>query len=90
MTTIEFLQQWCGAADRNTIQLWKSKGLDLYLGFPGSSSGNESVCNAGEPGLIPGSGRSPGEWNGYPLQYSWASLVAQMVKNLPAMWETWV
>ena len=41
MTTIEFLQQWCGAADRNTIQLWKSKGLDLYLGFPGSSS----VCN---------------------------------------------
>ena len=40
--------------------------------------------------MIPGSGRFPGEWIGYPLQYSWASLVAQLVKNLPAMWETWV
>ena len=40
-------------------------------------------------GLIPGSGRSSGEGIGYPLQYSWASLVAQMVKNAPAMWETW-
>ena len=42
MTTIEFLQQRHGAADRNTIQLWKNKGLGLYLGFPGSSSGKES------------------------------------------------
>ena len=42
------------------------------------------------PGLISGSGRSPGEGTGYPLQYSWASLVAQTVKNLPAMQETWV
>ena len=40
--------------------------------------------------MVPGSGRSPGEGIGYPLQYSWASLVAQLVKNLPAMWETWV
>ena len=56
----------------------------------GSSVGNESACNAGDPGLIPGSGRSPGEGIGYPLQYSWASLVAQMVKNLPVMWKTWV
>ena len=40
--------------------------------------------------MIPGSGKSAGEGIGYPLQYSWASLVAQMVKNLPAMWETWV
>ena len=40
--------------------------------------------------MIPGSGRSPGEGIGYPLQYSWASLMDQMVKNLPAMWETWV
>ena len=40
--------------------------------------------------MIPGSGRSPGERIGYPLQYSWATLVAQMVKNLSAMWETWV
>ena len=44
----------------------------------------------GDLGLIPESGRSPGEGNGYPLQYSWAYLVAQMAKNLPAMWETWV
>ena len=56
-------------------------------GFPGSSAGRESTCNAGDPGLIPGSGRSPREGIGYPLQYSWASLVAQKVKNLPAMWE---
>ena len=54
-----------------------------------SSVGKESACNAGDPSLIPGSGRSPGEGTGYPLQYSWASLVAQLVKN-PAMWETWV
>ena len=40
--------------------------------------------------MIPGSGRSTGEGIGYPFQYSWASLVAQLVKNLPAMWETWV
>jgi len=51
-------------------------------GFPGSSAGKEFSCNAGEdPGLIPGSGRSPGEGIGYPLQYSWASLVAKMVKE---------
>ena len=59
-------------------------------GFPNSSGGKESDCNAGDAGSIPGSGRSPGEEIGYPLQYSWASLVAQLVKNLPAMWETWV
>ena len=58
--------------------------------FPDSSVGKESACNAGDPGSIPGSGRSAGEGKGYPLQYSWASPVAQMVKNLPAMWETWV
>ena len=55
-----------------------------------SSVGKESACSAGDPGLIPGSGRSPGEGIGYPLQYSWAFLVAQLVKNPPAMWETWV
>ena len=57
-------------------------------GFPDSSVGKESTCNAGGPGSIPGSGRSAGEGIGYPLQYSWASLVAQLVKSLPAMWET--
>ena len=60
------------------------------MGFPDSSAGKESAFNAGDPGLIPGLGRSPGEGIGYPLQYSWASLVAQMVKNLPAMQEPWV
>ena len=53
------------------------------LGFPGTSAGKEPVCNAGDPGLIPGSGRVPGEGMGYPLQCSWTSLVAQMVKNPP-------
>ena len=48
-------------------------------GFPGSSAGKESACNAGDPSLIPESGRSPEEGIGYPLQYSWASLVAQPV-----------
>jgi len=58
--------------------------------FPHSSAGKESTCNAGDPGSIPESGRSTGEGIGYPLQYSWASLVTQLVKNPPAMWETWV
>ena len=61
----------------------------VVLGFPGSSV-KAFTCNAGEPSSIPGSGRSPGEGLGYPLQYSWVSLVAQMIKNLPAMWETLV
>ena len=71
------------------------------MGFPGSSVGKESTCNAGVPSSIPGSERSAGEASrypldtgylgtGYPLQYSWASLVAQLVKNPPAMRETWV
>ena len=59
-------------------------------GFPHSSVGKESACDAGNPGSIFGSGRSAGEGIGYPLQYSWASLVAQLVKNLLAMWDTWV
>ena len=62
----------------------------LPLGFPDSSVGKESACNAGDPSLIPGSGRAAGEGIGYPLQYPWASLMAQLVKNPPAMWETWV
>ena len=57
--------------------------------FHDSSVGKESACNAGDPGSIPGLGRSPGKGIGYPLQYSWASLVAQKVKN-PSMRETWV
>ena len=62
-----------------------------YLkGFLDSSVGKESTCNAGHPGLIPESRRSTGEGKGYPFQYSWASIVAQLIKNLPVMWETWV
>ena len=62
----------------------------IYVGFPDSSVGKESTCNAGDPNSIPGLKRSPGEGIGYPLQYSWASLVAQLVKNLPTMLEIWV
>ena len=58
--------------------------------FPDGSVGKESTCNAGDPGSIPGLGRSAGEGIGCPLQYSWASLRVQLVKNLPAMQETWV
>ena len=60
------------------------------MGFPDSSVGKESICNAGDSGSIPVLGRYAGERIGYPLQYSWASLVAQLVKNLPTVWETWV
>ena len=60
------------------------------MGFPGNSAGRSSSCNGGDPSLISGTGRSPGEGIGYPFQYSWVSLVAQMVKNLPELRETWV
>ena len=56
-------------------------------GFPGHSAGKESTCNTGDPCSISGSGRSSGEGIGYPLQYSWVSLMAQLVKDPPAMWE---
>ena len=69
-------------------------GFDLHYtdkwGFPGGSDGKVSACSAGDLGSIPGWGRSSGEGKCYPLQYSWASLVAQLVKNLPAVRETWV
>ena len=57
----------------------------MFLSFPRGSDGEEFTCNAGDPGSIPRLGRSAGEGIGYPLQYSWASLVAQLVKNPPAM-----
>ena len=62
----------------------------VFMGIPGGSAEKESACNAGDPGSIPGLGGSAEEGIGYPLQYSWASLVAQLVKTLPAMRETWV
>ena len=58
------------------------------MGFPDSSVGIEYTWGAGDPGSNPGLGRSPGEGIGYPLQFSWASLVGEMVKNLPAMLDT--
>ena len=63
---------------------------DLLAVTYGVSIGKESTCNSRDPSLIPGSGRSTGDRIGYPLQYSWASLVAQLVKNTAAMRETWV
>ena len=64
--------------------------LEIEAGFPNSSTGKESTCNAGHPSSIPGLGRSTREGIGYLLQFSWVSFVAQLVKNLPAMQETWV
>ena len=92
----------CGVGGRGLWgPVWRGKGkvhrgVGLWRpckdgeGFPHRSVGKEYACNAGDSGLIPGLGRSPGEGIGYPLQYSWASLVAQLVKNQPAMWETQV
>ena len=72
------------------MQLRSSSSSLGTMGFPGNSASKESTCNSGDPGSIPGLGRSAGEGIGYPLQCSWASLVAQLVKNPPAMWKTWV
>ena len=71
---------------------WRRDRLStpVFMGFPGGSVGKESTCNAGDPSWIPGLGRSPGEGVGYPLQYSWASLVTQIIKNPPEIRETWV
>ena len=64
--------------------------MSTTMGFPVSAAGKKSACSARDPGSIPGLGRSSGEGIGYPLQYFWVSLVAQLVRNLPAMRETWV
>ena len=92
------LEVKCGLRRCTWVPGWQ--GVDCWLlfsvsltgqrGFPDSSVGKESTCNAGDPGSIPGLGRSTGEGIGYPLQYSWSSLVAQLGKNLPAIQETWV
>ena len=78
----------CNTLTASSFRIWNSSAE--FPGFPHSSVGKESACNAGDPSSIPGSGRSPGEGIGYSLQYSWASLVAQLAKNLDAMWEVWV
>ena len=91
--------QACGATEillhcqrkiQNGTATLENKLAISHRDFPDSSVGKESACNSGDPGLIPGLERAPGEGNGYPLQYSCASPVAQLIKNLPAMWETWV
>ena len=74
----------------STVTLCIFLNLSELWGFCHSSVGKVSACNVGDPGLISGSGRSTGEGIGYPLQYSWASLLAQLVKNSPTMQETWV
>ena len=82
----------------NLDSILKSKDITLLIkahivkamDFSDSSVGKESACNAGDPGSIPGSGTSPGEGIGSPLQCSWASPVAQLVKNPPAVRDTWV
>ena len=78
-----------GLSDKEAVQGFISANTCafFYMGYLClfRSAGKESPCNAGDPRLIRGLGRSPGEGIGYPLQYSWASLVAQMVKNLPVM-----
>ena len=93
-----FLVWW--SASRSQVYPMENTGRSLLMGnfcliifislspLLGSSC-KKCACNAGDTGSIPGPGRSTGEGIGYPLQYSWASLVAQIVKNLPAMWETW-
>ena len=60
----------------------------IAMGFLGISANKESTCSAGDPGFIPRSVNSDGEGTGYLLQYSWAFLVAQLVKNSPAVQET--
>ena len=80
----------CGRTESDTIEATQQQqqyrlGASLIAQLV-----KKSTCNAGDPDSIPGSGRSAGESTDYPLQYSGASLVAQMVKNPPAMWETWV
>ena len=87
--------KYCGAQGQNVSKAVSNHSrllllYMLYLGFSGSSAGEESACNVGDSSSVPGSGRSPGEGIGYPFQYSWTSLVAQtsqVAKNPPAVWE---
>ena len=76
---------------KSLLQHHNSKASLLqHSAFPDSSVGEKSACNVEDSGSIPESEGSAGEGIGYPLQYPWASPVTQLVKNLPAMWETWV
>ena len=93
----EKIDRWCDSfINCQDVHLWQyQKNIQnmhhlTYQGPPGQLSCKESACNAGDPGLIPGLGSPPGEEIGYPIQYSQSSPVVHMVKNLPAMLETWV
>ena len=89
--TIAFIRQaFVGKVMSLLFNMLHWSSLSSKEDFPGGSDSKASAYNVGDPDSIPGSGRSSGEGNGNPLQYSWASLVAQLVKNLPAMWENWV
>ena len=81
----------CSPESFSLLQRASFQQLDSFTtGFPNGSVGKESACKAGDPGLIPGSESTPVEGIGYPIQYSWASLMAQTVKNLSVMWEIWI
>ena len=80
-TPARFMYNMYGAHTYKYLVIW---------GFSGSSAGIEPACNAGDPGLIPGFGKIPWRRDRLPTPDSWASLVAQMVKNPTAMWEAWV
>ena len=88
------MTEWLNWTELNSLNLKEILLIRLtvtkFYNFPGSLAGKESTCNAWDPGLNPGLERSPEEGISYPLQYSWFSLVTKLVKNLPAMWETWV
>ena len=86
--SFHFCLRFKGFVNKRSHSLYSNKQYQYLLGFPGSSAGKESACSAGDPNLIPGSGRFPGK--GYLLQYSLASLVVQLVEYPPAMGETWV
>ena len=77
-----------GRTESDTTEATQQQQQFGDMGFTGSTVGKESTCNMGDLGSIPGSGRSAREGIGYPLQYSWASLVVQLVKNLPAIQDT--
>ena len=88
-----YLSRWKHSSKGSQVPAYQNRMLFFCVrkgktGFPGSLAGKESTYNAGDSNSISGSGSSPGEGIDYPLQYSWAFLVAQMVKNPSTMWKT--
>ena len=83
------LSTWNSEPEIPAVPMFFLPKFLVVMSFPDSPARKEATCNAGDLSSIPMLGRSPGERIGYPLQHSWASLVAQLVKNQPAMQETW-